>query len=630
MVSDGIDGAEREPYEPANGSWVAELEAAKSELVAATAATVPQPQRSGGNTDECGDGLAADAALLLHHAHLRICRAYCMLRQWERLLASSKKGWALFKSCSSSFSSGNANAARRVEGSLREYRKRARIELAVTSILKVKGYGNASQSGLSGSIEAASDRDPCTDAGLDLRSRLYHMAIIQGRVPNGIRMGTSIFANTNLFQETVLGGDLRVMEYMCALGAPIDYPFRLFREPGALSSGQTITLPREASALVMSCVILAIADSTCDRWAYARIKVPREPDALNRIAECAMQLVRLGADVQRTLNLSGDPPYEGLFLLPELDGKTAFQIAAMSKRRALVALMWEHMQLPPEDRAELVHCRCGSRLPWKMCHSTGVGQPPHYVTRQDMTSYRYSPLSRCPCDSGAKTYYKCCWKDNSEPKYLVDRAGIRWATSDSQSRINELMNWTHKGDPAQAQFFDEFRKMKASYWESTESFANSPTSFFGVLDAAGPKTRMATWDWQVYVGCYKRLHRPIAWVDVHWDLDRAELLRRARNWNEALQKYCDDMGLQGEERERVVEKHTANPCAPCGFIGCDAFETRVREFERCAQCKAIAYCGRRCQRKDWDEHQKLCNVAPVQDAETVVADPERDGEQPTS
>jgi hypothetical protein len=41
----------------------------------------------------------------------------------------------------------------------------------------------------------------------------------------------------------------------------------------------------------------------------------------------------------------------------------------------------------------------------------------------------------------------------------------------------------------------------------------------------------------------------------------------------------------GKDRERVIEKHSANPRAPCACEGCAAFEAQVREFERCARCK---------------------------------------------
>jgi MYND finger len=118
---------------------------------------------------------------------------------------------------------------------------------------------------------------------------------------------------------------------------------------------------------------------------------------------------------------------------------------------------------------------------------------------------------------------------------------------------------------------------------------------------------MSTWDPLVYAGCLERLDRScFFWKDLHWGLDRSELLERAKERNKALQEYCDDMGLVGEERELVVAKHKANPCAPCGRSGCDAFEEEVREFQRCSRCKSIAYCGRTCQKIDWAEHRKIC------------------------
>ena len=75
----------------------------------------------------------------------------------------------------------------------------------------------------------------------------------------------------------------------------------------------------------------------------------------------------------------------------------------------------------------------------------------------------------------------------------------------------------------------------------------------------GPKSKMATWDRFVYIGCVERLEFPFLWDDAHAEHDLSELLRRAREWNQALGKYCDDVGLVGEERARVVDRHTAKP-----------------------------------------------------------------------
>ena len=97
-------------------------------------------------------------------------------------------------------------------------------------------------------------------------------------------------------------------------------------------------------------------------------------------------------------------------------------------------------------------------------------------------------------------------------------------------------------------------------------------------------------------------------MELHAKHDRSEPLRLAREWrqNQALEKYCNDLGLVGEERTRTVERRTANLWGPCGYHGCNAFETSVREFERCSKCKTIAYCSRGCQKKDWANHKDRC------------------------
>jgi hypothetical protein len=91
---------------------------------------------------------------------------------------------------------------------------------------------------------------------------------------------------------------------------------------------------------------------------------PQDPEKLARITECAIPLVRLGPDPNRRLELLYELFASDRSFVPDLHGTTAFQIAAMTQRRPLVALMLEHMRLSPEARAEVVHCcRCGSRLP---------------------------------------------------------------------------------------------------------------------------------------------------------------------------------------------------------------------------------------------------------------------------
>ncbi len=113
----------------------------------------------------------------------------------------------------------------------------------------------------------------------------------------------------------------------------------------------------------------------------------------------------------------------------------------------------------------------------------------------------------------------------------------------------------------------------------------------------------------VYVGVVDRIDDVFVWNDLHWRLDKVQLLQRNKVWNEALEEYCDDMGLTGAEREAVVQKHTANPCAPCSNPSCKKWETEAKEFKSCSACKAVAYCSRDCQKKGWKaQHKSTCVV----------------------
>jgi MYND finger len=106
----------------------------------------------------------------------------------------------------------------------------------------------------------------------------------------------------------------------------------------------------------------------------------------------------------------------------------------------------------------------------------------------------------------------------------------------------------------------------------------------------------------VYAGCVKRIDgEPFLWKDLHWNIDKSELLRRTRTeeWNKALGKYCDDMDLVGEDRERAVARHKASACTAPRAAG-----SAATPFSR---CRMIAYCGRACQKLDWAHHRRECD-----------------------
>mmetsp|Transcript_1938 Transcript_1938/g.2863 ORF Transcript_1938/g.2863 Transcript_1938/m.2863 type:complete len:100 (+) Transcript_1938:990-1289(+) len=91
-------------------------------------------------------------------------------------------------------------------------------------------------------------------------------------------------------------------------------------------------------------------------------------------------------------------------------------------------------------------------------------------------------------------------------------------------------------------------------------------------------------------------------------LEKSELLVRVREWNEALESYCNDNNLTGEIRRDVCERHRASPFAPCGHRSCQEKEKKVKGFRNCSRCKRIAYCSKECQRADWKRHKEECAV----------------------
>jgi hypothetical protein len=98
------------------------------------------------------------------------------------------------------------------------------------------------------------------------------------------------------------------------------------------------------------------------------------------------------------------------------------------------------------------------------------------------------------------------------------------------------------------------------------------------------------------------------WTSRHWLVPKAELLVMVKSWNIALEKYCDEAGLTGSDRASAVEMNRATPYAPCGNASCTNIETKVKEFSKCSNCKAIAYCSSECQRKGWKAHKGSCHA----------------------
>jgi hypothetical protein len=181
---------------------------------------------------------------------------------------------------------------------------------------------------------------------------------------------------------------------------------------------------------------------------------------------------------------------------------------------------------------------------------------------------------------------------------IFDRTATQTLLQLQEMRISQIVN---TGGIPKGTILEEFRTTQ------TDLIRSAGLTIF--IDFNGRQCGVEDWDRVVYAGVVDRIDDFFVWNDLHWRLDKVQLLQRTKDWNEALEKYCDDMGLIGAEREAVVEKHTANPCAPCSNPSCNKWETEAKEFKSCSACKGVAYCCRDCQKKDWKaQHKAACAV----------------------
>jgi hypothetical protein len=355
---------------------------------------------------------------------------------------------------------------------------------------------------------------------------------------------------------------------------------------------------------------------------YRNQTMRRMPSAglLDRCCECAIRLVFLGANCQVKLKVPAQRPnapvipndFVTSFRTFELDGMTAQELAIMSRQQELILAM-EVMQ-----KAESIHltqCRCGSRLPWNQCHGAPVPGQSNLNVRPTRCNgrlcWRYSPKARCICAVASKEHYKCCWFTSS-PVYMDDSNGglvnveLMFDTTATQtllrlqqSRIRNIFD--SDKIPQGSTTWEEFRTTQ------TDLIRSMGLTIFS--DFNGRRSGVKDWDPVVYAGVVDRLDNFFVWNDLHWQLGKVQLLQRMKEWNEALEKYCDDMGLTGVERQAVVLKHMASSCAPCSNPSCGKWETEAKEFQKCSRCKYVAYCSRDCQKKDWKaQHKAACVV----------------------
>jgi hypothetical protein len=412
------------------------------------------------------------------------------------------------------------------------------------------------------------------------------------------------FTNLNALHYAVVTGDITLMEEVVKLGAALDFPV----SDTNASELPPLPAPPGSTALLLACAMLAC---------YGELRRPdpnvrraaSHQDDFDRICECAIQLVHLGANCQVKLRIPAkrrnapvnpkDPVTAYRFL--NFGGKTAQELAGTSRRRELIRAI-EVMQ--KVENVHLTQCRCGSRLPWTQCHGSPIpGQSKLCIEGDDgRLQWRYSPKAWCPCNLTKKEHYKCCWF-TSTPLYKNDASAYA---------AQALFCFPHSST---SQLLRRLQYVRISHF-SSDTTIEVRTAHTALIRSEGlrelddfnsRRCGVKDWDPMVYAGVVDRIGNCFTWNDLHWRLTKVELLQRTKEWNEALEKYCDDIDLTGVERETVIKKHTANPCAPCSNAPCNNWETEPKGFQNCSRCKSAAYCSRDCQKKDWKaQHIKTC------------------------
>ena len=234
------------------------------------------------------------------------------------------------------------------------------------------------------------------------------------------------YTNLNALQYAAYQGDVQLLERIVAMGAALDY------KDGSISNqtpsttrrsrqGQRIEDLKTKKPPDSTALLLAVTGAICARqWLAADGEEEACREMYEGEIECAIQLVRLGANCDVRLQLpggrDGNSKPSQLMKLMNLSGKSIRELARETGSELLVQTMEQFRS--EEAKIELVNCRCGSRLPYRQCHAA-MKYDRHY--KKDLNGkllWKHSPLAPCPCKLTQKVYFKCCWDEVAFKEYF--------------------------------------------------------------------------------------------------------------------------------------------------------------------------------------------------------------------
>lgn len=503
---------------------------------------------------------------------LRLCRAYRMMRQWEKLRDNAVKAAACMEN------NDDGSIPPQVQ-ELLVYEVRAEVELQRTSLLKCETARAVFRE--SASFERDYKKFP---------------------------LGTSMFSNLTWLHGAVSEGDIRLMELLVARGAALEHPPLRVRQSTTQHETKE-SLPPGCTALLLGCAIIATNSLHSTPGSISQ----EFHDKFMGLMNCVSQLVRLGADCSATLHIPASScpgPTAVAWRKLGFHGKTARELVVVANFEPLVALMDQHTGIRSnvQDLCRLTHCRCGSRLPWKHCHLGPLPTESLVFRYEGRLLFRHSPTDICRnCKTNKKPHYDCCW-DSPTPCYLDDKTGFPLKQG-ATDLITSGGRWSHRVQmqmavqPPPGSIFsaDPGAQRKIVMAHSMRHCD------FHVLQSGPYGESYRSMDVDVYVGTFERIDNAFFWATDHWGLSKLDLLERVEEWNAALGRYCDDMELDSAERESVIELHRASPLTRCGNPKCKEMEKSVKQFNACSRCRTVAYCSAACQKVHWKEtHKTTC------------------------